>query len=74
MALLSKDPKKGWVLGGREGSKHRGQTLEKVAEVDPSYLTFMWSNSLKYLKDDAINALDDLMDKQNIPRQFKRKK
>lgn len=45
-----------------------------MAATDPSYLTFMWSNSLKYLKDDAINALDDLMEKGNIPRQFKRKK
>lgn len=74
MSLLKKDPKQGWVLGGRDGSKHKGKTLEKVAEVDPTYLTFMWTNSLKYLSDTAIDALDDLMEKKNIPREFKRKK
>lgn len=74
MALLNKDSKQGWVFGGRNGSKHRGKTLEKVAEVDPSYLTFMWTNSLKYLSEPAIDALDDLMDEKKIPREFPRKK
>lgn len=74
MALLKKDSKQGWVLGGNDGSKHKGKTLEKVAEVDPSYLTFMWTNSLKYLSDPAIDALDDVMEKNDIPREFKRKK
>lgn len=74
MALLKKDPTEGWILGGREGSKHKGKTLEKVAEVDPTYLTFMWTNSLKYLSDAATNALDDVMEKNSIPREFKRKK
>lgn len=74
MALLKKDPKEGWILAGREGSKHRGQTLVKVAEVDPSYLTFLWSNSLKYLNKEATDALDDIMEKHDIPRELKRKK
>jgi len=74
VALLTKDPKRGWVLGGRESSKHKGETLEKVAEADPSYLTFMWQNSLKYLSDEAINALDDVMEKKNISRELKRRK
>ena len=74
MALLKKDPKGGWVLAGREGSKHKGKTLVEVAESDPSYLTFLWSNSLKYLSDDAINALDDIMEDRKIPREFKRSK
>lgn len=74
MALLNKDQKQGWVFGGRNGSKHRGKSLEKVAEVDPSYLTFMWTNSLKYLSEPAIDALDDVMEKHSIPREFKRKK
>lgn len=74
MALLNKDPKEGWVFGGRNGSKHRGKTLEKVAEVDPSYLTFMWTNSLKYLSEPAIDALDDVMEEKKIPREFPRKK
>lgn len=74
MALLNKDPKEGWVFGGRNGSKHRGKTLEKVAEVDPSYLTFMWTNSLKYLSEPAIDALDDVMEGKKIPREFPRKK
>lgn len=74
MSLLNKDPKKGWILGGREGTKHKGKTLEKVAEADPSYLTFMWSNSLKYLSDPAIDALDDTMEKYGIAREFPKKK
>ncbi len=74
MALLKKDPKEGWILAGREGSKHRGKTLAKVAEEEPSYLTFMWSNSLKYLSDEAIDALDDVMEKHDIPRELKKAK
>lgn len=73
MALLKKDPKEGWVLAGREGSKHRGKMLVKVAEEDPSYLTFLWSNSLKYLSNDAIDALDDLMEERQIPRELPKK-
>lgn len=73
MTLLTKNQNGEWILGGREGSKHKGKDLEKVAEIDPSYLTFMWSNSLKYLSDDATNALDDAMEKRQIPRAFKRK-
>lgn len=74
MALLKKDPTNGWVFVGREGSKHRGKTMEKVAEEDPSYLTFLWSNSLRFLSDEAIDALDDLMDKNEIPRELKKGK
>lgn len=74
MALMKKDSKLGWVLQGREDSKHKGKTLAQVAEIDPSYLTFLWANSLKYLSDEAIDALDDVMEKFTIPRELKKRK
>jgi hypothetical protein len=75
VALLRKDSKlKTWVFEGREGSKHKGKTLVEVANTDPSYLTFLWSNSLKYLSDAAIDALDDIMEDFQIPRELPKRK
>ncbi len=72
MSLLIKNREGIWIINSRNNSKHKGKSLEKIAETEPSYLTFMWSNSLKYLSDDAINVLDDLMEKYQIPREFRR--
>ena len=74
MPLLHKPPKGQWTLGGREGAKHRGQLLTKVAEEDPSYLTFLWEKSLKYLSEGAIDALDEVMEKHTIPRELPKKR
>lgn len=70
MALLSRNKEKQWVLGG---AKHRGELLEKVAEEDPSYLTFVWVKSLRYLSDAAADSLDIIMEQKKIPRELAKK-
>jgi hypothetical protein len=53
-----------WMING---SKHRMETLEKVAQTDPSYIWWVWHKVGPSLSDEAFFAVEDIMDKYKIP-------
>lgn len=71
MALLTKSSN-GWTFTGKN-CRHKNKALEKTAEEDPSYLTFLWTKSLAYLNEEAIDALDEVMERRSIPKVLKKK-
>lgn len=57
------------------GRKHSGKTIEKVAQEDPGYLTWLRSGDrLAHISDDIFFALQKVMEKFGIPLSPRRKR
>lgn len=71
MAIMKKDPETGqYIINSR---KHPGETLEKVAESDPGFLRWLYSDMTQYSKldDAAAEALEDILQKNGeMPKKF----
>lgn len=46
--------------------KHDGETLEEVADSDPSYLKWVFNEASERLSDEAFHALEDVMSDKGI--------
>jgi hypothetical protein len=61
--LLKKNEKDQLVF---QHGKHRLETLEQVAEDDPSYIKWVFNNASEDLPTEVHHALEDVMEKNNI--------
>ena len=72
MSGMLENEGKHWVMRGR---KHNGKRLEDVAKDDPSFLTWLWStiSVFQHLSKEAVDALQSIMEKEEIPFEKPRK-
>lgn len=49
------------------GGEHKGKTVEQVCQENPSWCTWLRSNTTIYLTNEEYNSLVDLMEKYDVP-------